>query len=572
MVLRASRQAAEILAAGDGKARVSRQAVEILAAGDGALRISRQSVEVLAEAGTWFLDAESPIAFTQTVTTLGPISKSLESAITFAQLARIGDDLIHSATSEFTFASSLVYSGPITVEASSTITFIDAVDANYPHRSPVSQVYFVNTCNGTIEFNSPKLTSEISFEQGVELWYPRHLTGSSELVFEHVVGGTYTYWKAATNNITETEYVWDDDEYTWTLTDIGLRQEATILLEGTKTVASPITFQQVTVVGHAKASALLGDAGNFISFVQEGRLSFFEDVSQTLTFVQDATPTNTKPVSSTITFSQVATNIGVYVPEAESTIAIYQALTFELYREGVLCTYSPFIGTNEDPDAPTAPAPTAPTLVTHNNVQLTYPLIAPTETLTLRGPELGNKDKLSFQRINRETRGGRMVVFADPMWPQTQTMVLEFYGLYEAETQAGLAFVTASLGKQIGVRDWEGREWKGVITNPETPLIRNSKDNNSITFEIDAELVYLNQSVEDTVVFVNAVTRVFVPAAPEGNILAITTDATRWALLNREAESPILFVSTGSHPLLTWEAFTEAEWGTFSTFEWDRFA
>ena len=49
-----------------------------------------------------------------------------------------------------------------------------------------------------------------------------------------------------------------------------------------------------------------------------------------------------------------------------------------------------------------------------------YPVVSPTVSVTLRSPELGNKDRLQFNRISRETRGGTLIVFADPMWPKVQ--------------------------------------------------------------------------------------------------------------------------------------------------------
>ena len=52
-----------------------------------------------------------------------------------------------------------------------------------------------------------------------------------------------------------------------------------------------------------------------------------------------------------------------------------------------------------------------------------------TDSVTLRAPNLGNKDRLSFNRIVRETRGGTLIVFADPIWPKLETLVLTFSGL-----------------------------------------------------------------------------------------------------------------------------------------------
>jgi len=92
-----------------------------------------------------------------------------------------------------------------------------------------------------------------------------------------------------------------------------------------------------------------------------------------------------------------------------------------------------------------------------------YPVSHPTEFLTLRSPEFGNRDRLEFNRISRETRGGTLVVFADPIWPKIETMALTFTALTSAQVQAYLTFVKDHLGLEVGFVDWEGFYWKGVI-------------------------------------------------------------------------------------------------------------
>ena len=59
-----------------------------------------------------------------------------------------------------------------------------------------------------------------------------------------------------------------------------------------------------------------------------------------------------------------------------------------------------------------------------------------TDSVTLRAPNLGNKDRLSFNRIVRETRGGTLIVFADPIWPKLETLVLSFSGLSATQIPA----------------------------------------------------------------------------------------------------------------------------------------
>jgi len=140
----------------------------------------------------------------------------------------------------------------------------------------------------------------------------------------------------------------------------------------------------------------------------------------------------------------------------------------------VSCSYTPFVGSTDDPNAPAAPSTTVPTLQRVDGIQLYWPVDVPTMTVTLRGPELDNKDRLRFQRINRETRGRTLVVFADPIWPKVQQLTLEFIGLEEDEAQSLLSFITATLGKEVGLRDWE--ILKNTYTyDPQSMSCRNHK-------------------------------------------------------------------------------------------------
>ena len=94
--------------------------------------------------------------------------------------------------------------------------------------------------------------------------------------------------------------------------------------------------------------------------------------------------------------------------------------------------------------------------------QLFYPAEGVvTDSVTLRAPNLGNKDRLSFNRILRETRGGTLIVFADPIWPKIQTLVLTFSGLRSVQAQQLLAFLETHLGEEIGLLGLGGAGLEG---------------------------------------------------------------------------------------------------------------
>jgi len=123
------------------------------------------------------------------------------------------------------------------------------------------------------------------------------------------------------------------------------------------------------------------------------------------------------------------------------------------------------------------------------SIQLLYPATGTTtDSITLRAPNLGNKDRLTFNRISRETRGGTLIVYADPIWPKIQTLALTFSGLRSTEVQELLQFLGDHLGQQIGLLDWEHRHWTGVVMTPDDPVVQDDKDSFSASFEFEGEL------------------------------------------------------------------------------------
>ena len=184
--------------------------------------------------------------------------------------------------------------------------------------------------------------------------------------------------------------------------------------------------------------------------------------------------------------------MGIFTIEIEHALGLQQSAT--IYSESdkrFTKQYHPFLGfgATGNPTPPTSilsgtnPTVTAP-------FQFVWPSTGTvTDWVTLRAPEFGNKDKLTFNRVNRETRGGSLVVYANTMWPKTQTLALTFTGLRQTEVQDLLSFLGDHLGLEIGLIDWETRYWKGVITTTTNPVTEDSFDNYTVNLEFQGELI-----------------------------------------------------------------------------------
>jgi hypothetical protein len=258
-------------------------------------------------------------------------------------------------------------------------------------------------------------------------------------------------------------------------------------VESTLDLVSTVGYSKVDVGGISVAaeSVLALDQGAWITEVGAG--------VSVLALTQVAEAQVGKPTGSEIALAQSASAILVRARTVQSELQLNQAASYILiHASGVqLCQYAPSVGASDDPDAPEPPStslqgPMEGILVPF---QLVYPAEGGvTDAVSLRAPQFGNKDILSFQRIQRESRGGTMAVYADPIWPKVQTLVLEFAGLYKVEAAALLEFMENHLGEEIGLIDWEHRYWRGVIITPDDPVIEDRFDQFSASFSFEGEL------------------------------------------------------------------------------------
>ena len=227
------------------------------------------------------------------------------------------------------------------------------------------------------------------------------------------------------------------------------------------------------------------DGTDSVSTITQDAKDTYGYAASQLALGHSATVTVGRVATSTLELSQQASFTIDRFVSASSTLNLHQAVNAVLGEGCVDRSYTPFIGSTDDPNAPAPPSSTVPTLQCVEGIELYWPVSSPMMAVSLRGPELDNKDRLRFQRINRETRGGTLVVFADPIWPKVQQLTLEFVGLEENEAQSLLSFITATLGKEVGLRDWEDRHWSGVIVSPDEPIIRNGPRNISTALEFE---------------------------------------------------------------------------------------
>lgn len=545
--VRASRQVVDVLHKDTGNVRVSRQHVEALFPDSQIYDVSSTStlsLGSLAERDVLVFDrsADSTIVLSQGSTRQlfgyqfassiigltqdtdhSPKFLNTLSELQLTQEIGFPGVYFASASSTLALTDSAVNSGLITASATSVLTLVHYADDETKARDVTSLLTITDTASvdkilqgfSTLEltgiarsanelFASSNLSLTQIARQGVQKLYstsqidfiqttkttPKYLYTSStlELTDSNIVLKPIRV--SATSELTTYEYQMVLDELTLVAT--GLRDEAIRLTTTTYIASSVIPIQGVASAHVALASGTSASATSTISFNQKAIPEAIEESSTSiLVLTQTAIGDATKPGQSTLTFTQA----GEYTIDrgfsVTSTLELEQSITFTLIIGTTVCQYSPFVGETSDPNAPTPPpaAIDGPMVGIEVPFQLVYPSTGiVTDSVALKTPNLGNKDRLGFQRVIRETRGGTLIVYADPIWPKTQTLVLTFSGLLRIEAHELLTFVDTYLGQEIGLIDWEHRYWRGIVVTPDEPVIEDRFDSFTVNFEFQGEL------------------------------------------------------------------------------------
>lgn len=279
----------------------------------------------------------------------------------------------------------------------------------------------------------------------------------------------------------------------------GLDHEATFAVDPIRHPSNFITnLANTAVVLHLKFDAVDLSASTLIGLVSKVNLSITEDAinSLTLTDLSNANLNTTDLFTTIDTLVDAATlSIDRAEIDAENTLSLKHAVGYSLVRDTTECDYTPFVS-ESDADT-TAPRPTLPEVRVPSlpgvRFRLAYPPFdtgATVDYLDLRAPDFGNRERLEVTRIQRETTGGTLIVFADPIWPKVHSLQMQFSALKTEQGRSLLNFIERWAGQEIGVYDYEGRIWKGVIINPDEAVTQDGRENYSATLEIEAERIH----------------------------------------------------------------------------------
>lgn len=302
------------------------------------------------------------------------------------------------------------------------------------------------------------------------------------------------HYASATDSLQDIYVGYDPETYEEILTIVGLDDSAEAAVNHTAPyeIDELLPLTELATGVKQSADAIPCVASDSLSLSESLNRAYLGDGLDSLELTDTAEAFICKPASDDELSLTEEARCNVSVTRAASdSLELGEAVLYYNAIEDFLCVYHPFVGGGSG-DLPDPPSETLPEIVPGitDRFKLVYPTSGPfSDTLVLRAPNLGNRHRLQMNRISRETRGGTLIVFADPMWPKIQTLVLDFSGLSWAEASGLHTFMDAHLGLEIGVLDWEHRFWQGVITKQDDPIVQDGPGcKYTAGFEFEGEL------------------------------------------------------------------------------------
>lgn len=443
-------------------------------------------------AETYDLSASSTIVATQDLPQ--PSGKRSVSAESVLELLDFADNNVKVRSVVSTIALTQTADVEFIYRASSVITITQQSDEGFVSLSAENTLFLDDTARSNPYERAGESSISLTQEAMSSI---KNLSAESTIDIEQDIGVQRPYQLSATTSIIEINQEFDPDS--GTVVDVvvsNLTQEATVTIDAVRSVEHIISFAQVASVVLVKVGATDLSAESTLTITDEAISNQQGDATSTISLTSVADYIQSEDGLNTIDMSQEAIVKVVQTLSAVNALVMKQAVGYTLERDTTKCDYSPFVGDSEDSDVPSPPSPTLPEEYTSLPASVRFRLAAvpfedgsTTDVVDLRAPEFGNTERIETTRINRESAGGTLQVYADPVWPRVHQLVLQFSALKTDQARELLRFIERTLGGEIGVLDHERRIWRAVITNPQEAVIQDGRENHSVTLEMEAERV-----------------------------------------------------------------------------------
>jgi len=458
-------------------ARITQQFVEVLTKSTGVARVTQQFVEVLLrhESGTTFNEStnsscnitDSAIATMQknntedlglshNVVVLADFHQVITSNLGISDSAFNPKDLNQNLTDTLNLVSNAGWENEITVSVESVMDFGDGTQSDR-HVS----------ASTTLSLSSQAL---YFFER--EAWNQYSILGITDSVEFEIPGRPYLEQSLGiTDSVTvERPYYQRANHYMQFTQEVGYNY-------GTRMLVASST---ISLKGSIPITPSITDTLNLTSEA-ERRLWPVSD----LAFAHTALGAKSKSVSTgALGLTSILNMDADYVRPLTSSLNLTSSVTY--FNENAACilkSYHPFLG-----EGSTVPEslPSEKRDASINRVVLSWPNTDyPSKQVILRAPEIDNTSRYSTTRAYQESMGGSIYVYQNPNWPEYSTLLVTFVALTYTQAVAYQEFIYSTIGHQIELGDWYGNIWRGIITNPEEPIVCDSKRGYTVSFQFE---------------------------------------------------------------------------------------
>ena len=418
--------------------------------------------------------ATSALSLTQTVVLAVVKVYPVTHTLTFAQSAFAPSQIFQTVADTLTF-SDLGEEGVFAVSASHTLNLTDTVgDAFHPVLVVDDELALVDLAHLT-ERDAAAVDNLSTLVDLATAAGPIYVTAADKLTI-------------TTTQISPTP------PFAWITTTTGMVDAVAVTtLHNNQQTGDLMSFGQIAIGANARANGTAVSASDALLLGDVANLSIPVSASDTMSLSDIAGVGHANAITAdTMALAQV---VSLAINHAPVTIpdplSLSDAVSFILEQGCSRFLFAPNIGSNSSSTAPAPPPSKLPAAAATTGFRLFYPATGPaTATVVLsRGPEFGNIDRFTPDRVNRESRGGTLFIFADPIWPKFHTLVLKFSSLKKSDAYALRNFMAAYPGQKIGLIDWENRAWSGVITNQQDPMIQDDRNSFTSSFEFQGERV-----------------------------------------------------------------------------------
>lgn len=124
--------------------------------------------------------------------------------------------------------------------------------------------------------------------------------------------------------------------------------------------------------------------------------------------------------------------------------------------------------------------------------------------LQLRNPEMDDRRRFSFNRVNRSYFDGTLDLYTDQYSVIEQRQLYTIVANKREQLDALQDFLIDNLGLEVWVKDWRGVTWSVVVINPGEVYTEDSEGHWTFDFEVvgvpfDGEPVFQTLPIEDSV-------------------------------------------------------------------------